>query len=71
MYAYKMTRDGEVFATSIAAIDLAPHAGGTRLTFTEQSIFIEGADTPEMREDGTAWGLDQLHKHLEAQKASA
>lgn len=71
MYAYKMTRDGVVFATSVTAIDFIPHEGGTRLVFAEQSLFTDGPDTPALREEGTNWGLDQLGPYLEALKATA
>ncbi len=70
-YAYRMTRDGEFFASSVTSIELEPHAGGTKLTFSEQSLFTDGPDTPALREEGTNWGLDQLGPFLETRKATA
>jgi uncharacterized protein YndB with AHSA1/START domain len=70
-YAYRMTRDGVFFASSVTSIDLEPVNGGTRLTFSEQSLFTDGPDTPAQREEGTNWGLDQLGPHLETLKATA
>jgi uncharacterized protein YndB with AHSA1/START domain len=71
MYAFKMTRDGVLFATSVASIDLEPRAGGTLLVYSEQSLFTDGPDTPQMREEGTNWGLDQLTAYLAKLKESA
>ena len=33
---------------------------GTTLTFTEQGVFLDGADTPAVREKGTGELLDAL-----------
>jgi uncharacterized protein YndB with AHSA1/START domain len=51
-------------SSSHATIELVPAAHGTDLIFTEQGAFFEGADGPQMREEG--WGklLDQLAKQL-------
>jgi uncharacterized protein YndB with AHSA1/START domain len=70
-YAYRMTRDGVFFASSVTSIELEAVDGGTRLTFSEQSLFTDGPDTPELREEGTNWGLDQLQGHLQTLKQSA
>ena len=41
-------------------VEFAPASAGTTLTFTEQGVFLDGADTPAIREKGTAELLDQL-----------
>ena len=38
----------------------AATAGGTTLTFTEQGVFLDGGDTPAVREKGTGELLDAL-----------
>ena len=42
-----------------------PPRTGTKLTYTEQGVFLDGIDKPEAREEGTAWMLDNLGKYLE------
>jgi hypothetical protein len=39
-------------------------ASGTDLIFTEQGAFFEGADGPQMREDGWRKLLEHLAKEL-------
>lgn len=62
--AYTMTLGEQRISSSHATIELVPEAHGTDLIFTEQGAFFEGADGPQMREEG--WGklLGQLAKQL-------
>jgi uncharacterized protein YndB with AHSA1/START domain len=62
--AYTMTLGEQRISSSHATIELVPAAHGTDLIFTEQGAFFEGADGPQMREEG--WGklLGQLAKQL-------
>jgi uncharacterized protein YndB with AHSA1/START domain len=64
VFAYTMSMAGRVFSASLATVEIAPEGGGTRLVFTEQAAFFEGADGPAMREQG--WGalLDSLGAEL-------
>jgi hypothetical protein len=39
-------------------------AEGTTLTYTEQGVFLDGIDDPELRERGTADLLDNLVHYL-------
>src|SRR5271154_3707123 len=50
--AYTMTVGERRISASLATFELVPATGGTRLIFTEQAAFFEGADGPEMRKDG-------------------
>lgn len=63
-YTYAMFRDGVRFSASVASITLYPDGQGTQLVFTEHSVFTSGPDTPAQREEGTAWGLDQLVNYM-------
>ena len=47
-------------STALATFELIPSGGGTRLVFTHQAAFYEGADGPEMRKGGWEKLLDQL-----------
>ncbi|MBM7783364.1 SRPBCC domain-containing protein [Tenggerimyces flavus] len=72
VYTYDMWLDGAHASTSIATIVLAPTddgAPGTRLTFTEQGVHLDGVhgpgpDAAAGREAGIAGQLDAIGKLL-------
>ena len=55
-----MDLDKRRISVSLATVELAPAAGGTRLTFTEQAAFLDEYDEPEDRERGTRALLESL-----------
>lgn len=59
-----MMRDGTPFSGSLATFEFEADGGGTRLTVTHNGVFFEGADGPEMREDGWRKLLDALGEAL-------
>lgn len=58
--SYAMTLGGKRISVSLATLELAPAAEGTRLKFTEQAAFLEGSDGVERRRDGWNVLLDRL-----------
>ena len=64
VFAYTMTLNGNCFSSSQATVELLPAGNGedkgTRLIFTEQGAYFEGADGPAIREEGWSAQLDQL-----------
>lgn len=64
VFAYTMSVSDKRISSSQATVEFLPRGKGTDLIFTEQGAFFEGADGPQMREQG--WGklLDQLAKEL-------
>lgn len=60
VFTYDMWADDRHMSTSLTTIVLEPEHSGTRLTYTEQSVHLDGIDTPEGREAGTAGLLDAL-----------
>ena len=60
VYGYTMEADGTVISVSVTTVEFAASAGGTTLTFTEQGVFLDGGDTPAVREKGTGELLDSL-----------
>jgi uncharacterized protein YndB with AHSA1/START domain len=60
VFAYSMSLDGKCFSASLATVELLPSAGGTRLLFTHQGAYFEGADGPQMREAGWHKLLEKL-----------
>ena len=61
---YDMWVDGRHISTSLQTITLEPTDEGTRLTLTEQAVHLDGLDSAEGREEGTAGLLDQLGEYL-------
>jgi uncharacterized protein YndB with AHSA1/START domain len=60
VYGYTMEADDTLISVSVTTVEFAPAASGTTLTFTEQGVFLDGADTPSVREKGTGELLDAL-----------
>ena len=65
VYSYEMYRDEQRISVSLATVELAREGEGTRLTFTEQGVFLDALDTPAEREHGTKPLLESLAAHLE------
>jgi uncharacterized protein YndB with AHSA1/START domain len=62
--AYTMAMGDKCFSSSQATVEFLPKDQGTRLLFTEQGAYFEGADGPAMREEGWNKLLDQLTSRL-------
>ena len=59
-----MDADGTLISVSVSTVEFAAVRAGTTVTYTEQGVFLDGADTPAVREKGTAELLDQLGSSL-------
>jgi uncharacterized protein YndB with AHSA1/START domain len=62
--AYTMTLGDCRISSSHATVELISDGQGTDLIFTEQAAFFEGADGPQIREEGWRKLLDQLASAL-------
>ena len=62
--AYTMTMGEKRISASLATVELARAGDGTRLTFTEQAAFFEGADGSERRESGWGTLFERLGEEL-------
>jgi uncharacterized protein YndB with AHSA1/START domain len=60
VYAYRMTLNGAPISASLATIEIAAHEDGTRLTWTEYGVYLDGFDNPAVREEGTGWLMDKI-----------
>jgi uncharacterized protein YndB with AHSA1/START domain len=60
IYAYDMHLDDKHISVSLATIEMKAEGSGTRFTFTEQGVFLDGYDDSGSRERGTKGVLDQL-----------
>ncbi len=62
---YEMYRDDARISVSVATVELEAAGTGTKLTMTEQGVFLDGLDTPAEREHGARELLDTLATHVE------
>jgi uncharacterized protein YndB with AHSA1/START domain len=69
VYCYEMYADGARISVSVATVELAREAAGTKLTYTEQGAFLDGLDQAEYRNQGIAEQLDNLTAQLRSQHA--
>jgi uncharacterized protein YndB with AHSA1/START domain len=65
VFTYDMYVNGQHMSTSVATMVLEPQAAGSRLTYTEQGVHLDGLDTVEGREAGTNGLLDNLGAYLQ------
>jgi hypothetical protein len=59
-----MHLDQSRISVSLTTVELVAEAEGTKLTFTEQGVFLDGFDDAGGREHGTRELLDQLGASL-------
>jgi uncharacterized protein YndB with AHSA1/START domain len=66
VFAYHMTIGGAPLSSSVATIELEPDGAGTRMRFTEHTVFLDGKDASAGRREGTLQLLERLARELEA-----
>ncbi len=71
VYTYDMYVGDKRISVSVVTVEFMPTAIGTHLTLTEQVTHLDGYPTPEDRERGTAWGIDNAIAYIISQKAEA
>jgi uncharacterized protein YndB with AHSA1/START domain len=69
--AYAMTIGDTRISASLATVEFKPEGKGTRLFYTEQGAFLDGADKPADREAGCLMLLEALDAELKRVPASA
>jgi len=65
VFSYEMLLGDNRISVSLTTVEFRAEGSGTRLTFTEQGVFLDGYDDAGQREGGTRWLLDNLGKSLE------
>jgi uncharacterized protein YndB with AHSA1/START domain len=63
---YTMTVGEQRISASLVTVELLPSGEGTRVVFTEQAAFFEGADGAKVREQGWRTLLGRLEEELRA-----
>ena len=69
-FAFVMHVGGRKLSASVATVEILPDADGARLIFNEQGVYF-GEDGWAEREEGTAFGMDQLAHWLASEKETA
>ncbi len=64
VFAYTMTLGDKRISSSQATVEFLRDGRGTIMAFTEQAAFFEGADGPQMRQQGWKSLIGQLEKFL-------
>ena len=64
VYCYDLFIGEQRISVSLATVEFAAAGAGTRMTFTEQAVFLDGYDDAGSRERGTAELLDKLEASL-------
>jgi len=64
LYAYSLTFGGKIVSASLVTFEFLPVDDGTDVLFTEQGAYWEGADGPQIREQGWRSLLEKLGNSL-------
>jgi len=64
IYSYDMHHGETRISVSLAAVEIQADAGGAKLRLTEHGIYLDGQDTPEIREHGTGELIDAFGAFL-------
>ena len=64
VFAYTMSMNEKRISSSQSTVELVPSKTGTKMIYTEQAAFFEGADGPKMRKDGWNALFDRLGAEL-------
>lgn len=64
VFVYAMTVGDKRISASLASVELFASGKGTRVVYTEQGQFFDGADQPKRRESGWAELFDKLGDEL-------
>lgn len=64
--AYEMHMDATRTSVSLGTTEFKASGNGTKLIYTEQGVYLDGADNPQERERGTQELLSQLDTFLKA-----
>ena len=65
IYAFDMMLDDVRISVSLATVSFAPEPGGTKMTFVEQVVFLDGYSDNGSRLMGTEIGFDNLKLYVE------
>lgn len=71
VFSYDMLIDETRISVSLQTLEFLPTGKGTLLILTEQGVYLDGNDSPGLREQGTRDLLDALGAALAREEVSA
>ena len=63
--AYAITRGEVRISSSVSSVQFLPQGGGTLLRYTESGVYLDGHDSPRIREGGVQQQVVQLAAMLD------
>jgi uncharacterized protein YndB with AHSA1/START domain len=69
VFASTMSIADKHISAALGTIEIHPSKNGTDVVFTHQAVFFEGADGPEMREEGWQKLFEKLNAELASELA--
>lgn len=67
VYSYIMERNQIRISVSLATVEFQAVGKATKLTYTEQGVYLDGEDRPEFRLEGMNLLLDKLGQSLQTE----
>jgi len=64
VYVYDLRLSGKLHSVTLSSLDLEPDGDLTRVSYTEQIVFMDGEDGIEMRRGGTEWHFEAIETML-------
>jgi uncharacterized protein YndB with AHSA1/START domain len=64
VYVYDLRLSGELHSVTLSSLDLEPDGDRTRVSYTEQIVFMDGQDGIEKRRDGTEQAFETIETML-------
>ena len=64
VYVYDLRLSGELHSVTLSSLDLEPDGDRTRVSYTEQIVFMDGQDGIEMRRGGTEGQFEAIESVL-------
>ncbi|HTR83032.1 MAG TPA: SRPBCC family protein [Reyranella sp.] len=65
VYVYEMHMNKAKISASLATVEFAAAGSGTKLTITEQGVFLDGYDDAGSRKQGTQYLMELIGQSLE------
>jgi uncharacterized protein YndB with AHSA1/START domain len=70
VFVYDLHLSGELHSVTLSSLDIVPEGDRTRVSYTEQIVFMDGKDGVEMRRNGTEGHIEAIEKLLEESRVS-
>ena len=64
VYAYDLHLSGALHSITLSSLDLRTEGEQTRVSYTEQIVFMDGQDGVDMRRGGTEWHFQTIESLL-------